>query len=416
MKPIQPAERFVAIDVLRGVALLGILVMNIQGFAMPMAAYFNPTALGPPSTVDFAIWTFSHLLFDQKFMTIFSLLFGAGIVIMTSRAEADGRRSALLHYRRMLALFVFGMLHAYLIWDGDILVLYAICGAIVFPFRRLRPRALVAMAVASFVIGSSIMVAAGSYLPSTPIEVRMEFTEFYAPGPEALQRETAAMRGSWRDQMAIRVPNSVEFQLEDIPLWGLWRAAGLMLAGMSLFKLRIVTGERSDRFYERLALGGFALGLPVIALGVIAMRNHRWEPLFSFFIAGQYNYWASMVVAGGWIGLIMLVWKRAPRPALAPLAAVGRMAFSCYILTSLICTFIFYGHGLGWFGYVSRPGQLAVTVAVWITLLIAAPLWLRRFRFGPLEWIWRTLTYAARQPFVREPGAGGINPSAAPLA
>jgi len=400
--PIGLHERYEAIDLLRGVALLGILVMNIQSFAMPMAAYFNPTALGDRGPVDFYVWVGSHLFFDQKFMTIFSWLFGAGIVLMTARAADRGVKPAAFHYRRMLALVVFGLIHAYLIWDGDILVLYSICGALVYPFRKLRPSILLGLGLLSLVIGSSVMVAAGVFLPQGSAEGMQEFQEFWAPTAEQLRRETLAFQGGWLAQMPVRTANSLEFQLSDIWLWGLWRAGGNMLIGMALLKWRVVTAELSEKVYRGLAMIGFGFGLPLIAAGVASMNAHDWETFHSFFIAGQFNYWASLLVASGWLGLTIALWRAGIAPGLmARLIAVGRTAFSCYILTSLICTLIFYGHGLGFYGHVSRPGQLAVTLAVWITLLIAAPLWLARFRFGPLEWLWRTLTYGERQPLRR---------------
>jgi len=393
---VQSGERYESIDFLRGVAVLGILVMNIQSFSMPMAAYFNPTALGDRGPIDFAIWTASHLFFDQKFMTMFSLLFGAGIVVMTTRAAERGARPAVLHYRRMFALLIFGLIHAYLICDGDILVLYSICGAIVYLFRRLSPVPLVAIALTSLIIGSGLLWYGGSQLPSAPEAARQEFIDFWAPSPQLLARETAAFRGGWLDEMPVRVENSLEFHTSDLWLWGVWRASAVMLIGMALFKWRVVTGERSAKFYAWMAIAGFLVGLPIIAYGAFTMNAHGWETFYSFFIGGLYNYWASLLVAGGWIGLLITIWRRAPRTLIAPFVAVGRTAFSCYILTSLICTTIFYGHGFGWFGYVSRPGQLLITLAVWITLLTVAPLWLRRFPFGPLEWLWRTVTYWER--------------------
>ncbi len=152
--------------------------MNIQSFAMPTAAYFNPTALGDRGPVDFYVWAFSHLFFDQKFMTIFSWLFGAGIVLMTARLREDASagqaaprsKPAVFHYRRMLALLVFGLIHAYLIWDGDILVLYSICGAIVYPLRKLRPMVLLGLGLLSLAIGSSLMIAGGLFIPQGPAE------------------------------------------------------------------------------------------------------------------------------------------------------------------------------------------------------------------------------------------------------
>lgn len=401
--PIGPRERYDAIDLLRGVALLGILVMNIQSFAMPMAAYFNPTALGDRGATDFAIWVGAHLFFDQKFMTIFSWLFGAGIVLMTTRAAERGVKPAAFHYRRMLALLIFGLIHAYLIWDGDILVLYSICGAIVYPLRRLRPALLLTFGLLSLAIGSSLMVSGGIFIPMGPPEAILDFQEFWAPTSAQLARETAAFQGAWLAQLTERAAHAFEFHTSDIWVWGIWRAGGNMLIGMALLKWQIVTGERSKPFYQRMAVIGFALGLPLIARGVVSMNAHDWETFHSFFIAGQFNYWASLLVAAGWVGLTILLWQSgAARWLTSRLIAVGRTAFSGYILTSLLCTLFFYGHGLGFYGHVPRPGQIAVTIAVWITLLVAAPWWLERFRFGPLEWVWRTLTYGARQPLRRD--------------
>ena len=401
--PIGLQERHDTIDLLRGVALLGILVMNIQAFAMPVAAYFNPTALGDRGPTDFYVWVGSHLFFDQKFMTIFSWLFGGGIVLMTARAAERGVKPAAFHYRRMLALLVFGLIHAYLIWDGDILVLYSICGAIVYPFRKLRPLVLVGLGLLSLAIGSSILVAAGLFIPQGPPEGMQEFQAFWAPTAEQLQHEITGFQGGWLAQMPIRGGHALDFHLSILWLWGLWRAAGNMLIGMALLKWRVVTGELPQNFYRDLAVIGFGFGLPLIAAGVVSMSVHDWETFYSFFIAGQFNYWSSLLVALGWVGFTISLWHVGfARGLSARLIAVGRTAFSCYILTSVICTFIFYGHGLGFYMHVSRPGQLAVTLGVWITLLIVAPLWLERFRFGPLEWLWRTLTYGERQPLRRD--------------
>jgi uncharacterized protein len=401
--PIGLHERHDAIDLLRGVALLGILVMNIQAFAMPTAAYFNPTALGDRGPADLYIWAFSHLFFDQKFMTIFSWLFGAGVVLMTTRAAERGVKPAAFHYRRMLALLVFGLIHAYLIWDGDILVLYAICGMIVYPFRNLRPLLQLALGLLSLAIGSSLMVAGGFLIPQGPAEAIADFQAFWAPTAEQLQRETLAFQGGYLAHLPVRAEHALEFHLSDIWLWGVWRASGNMLIGMALFKWKALTGELPQNVYRDVAVIGFGFGLPLIVGGIVSMNEHDWETFHSFFIAGQFNYWASLLVALGWVGFTISMWHAGIARGLATrLIAVGRTAFSCYILTSLICTFIFYGHGLGFYGHVSRRGQIAVTIGVWITLLIVAPLWLDRFRFGPLEWLWRTLTYGARQPLRRE--------------
>jgi uncharacterized protein len=382
--------------------VLGILVMNIQSFAMPFAVYFNPTALGPPPPLDFAIWMTSHLFFDQKFMTIFSLLFGAGILLMTTRAEARGGRVIWLHYRRMFWLLVFGLVHAYLIWYGDILVLYAICGSIVFLFRRWRPLPLTVTGLVVLAVSPTLMWLGFASMDSAPPEVRQEIVDFWSPSSALVQREIAAFQGGWLTQLPLRAEFAWGFHSFEIWMWGLWRAGGLMLIGMALLKWGVLTAARPRDFYPRLFVAGWLLGLPIILFGVVRMSQAKWEALYSFLIGFSYNYWGSVLVSLGWIGLFVSLWiTGAPGALAARLAAVGRTAFSCYILTSLICTFVFYGHGLGLFGRVGRPGQILLTLIVWTILLTVAPLWLERFRFGPLEWLWRTLTYGEKPPMRR---------------
>lgn len=191
----------------------------------------------------------------------------------------------------------------------------------------------------------------------------------------------------------------------EIWFWGLWRAGGLMLTGMALLKWRVLTGERARPFYTTLAAVGLACGLPLIAWGLVQNNAAGWT-LRVLFLGAQWNYWGSILVSLGWIGLILTVWRSgAARGFVNRLAAVGRMAFTCYILETLICTTVFYGHGLGLFGTVDRVGQMLVVLAVWAVLLAFAPLWLERFRFGPLEWTWRTLTYGRAESMTRRAAA-----------
>ena len=401
--PAATSDRHEVIDFLRGLALLGILILNIQAFAMPFAAYGNPTALGDRGPLDFALWTWSYVLFDQKFMTIFSILFGAGIALMTSRVEKRGGRVAWLHYKRMFWLLVFGLVHAYLIWHGDILVPYAICGMIVFFFRRLRPLPLAVIGMVVISVSPLLMVAAGRTMPNAPPEAVEELRNFWQPSPAVLQEEIDAFRGGWLTQMPKRAEFAFGFHAMFIWIWAIWRAGGLMLLGMALLKWGVLTAERHRDFYPRLWVAGWMLGLPLTLTAVVLMSRSGWELFYSFFVASNFHYYGSLLASLGWVGLFVSLWiTGALRGLAARLVAVGRMAFSCYILTSLICTFIFYGHGLGLFGRVGRPGQWLVTLIVWTILLIVAPLWLERFRFGPLEWVWRTLTYGERQPMVRE--------------
>lgn len=405
--PTRETDRHDALDVLRGFAVLGILVMNIQSFSQPFAGYFNPMAFGTPSTSDFTIWSLSHLLADQKFMTIFSLLFGAGVLLLTGRVEGRGGRPATVHYRRMFWLLVFGLLHAYLLWYGDILVLYAICGLFIYPARRLQPGTLAALGIGLLTICSALALAGGLTMPSWPPEEVREMTDtMWQPSAERMAREFAAFQGGWLAQQPLRAEYAQGFQLFEIWVWGIWRAGGVMFLGMALLKWRVLTGERPASFYTTLATAGFVLGLPVVATGLFFNHVNGWNVRDGFFLHAQWNHWGSLLVALGWIGLTIRVLKSgALTGVFNRLRAAGRMAFTCYIAETVLCTAVFYGHGLGLFGRVDRLGQLLITFAVWMAILVLAPLWLARFRFGPLEWAWRSLTYWCREPIKRKAGA-----------
>jgi uncharacterized protein len=400
--PVSESERLDSLDVLRGFAVLGILVMNIQMFTMPTAAYFNPYALGEPATRDLAIWSISHVLADLKFMTIFSMLFGAGVLLMTTRTVERGGSPVRLHYRRMFWLLLFGLAHAYLLWHGDILVLYAVCGMLLYGAREFSARTLVTLGLVVLAVGSMFAIMAALSMNRWPPEAVAEFELSWSPSASELATETAAFQGGYLGQLPTRASFSLEYQTFDLVAWGLWRAGGLMLLGMALFKLGVLPGARPTRFYTKLAGVGFGLGLPVVAWGQYQHHATGWNMRDSFFLVSQWNYWGSIMVSLGWVGLLLALRGSSATTALfARLSAVGRMAFSCYIFETLVCTLVFYGHGLGLFGRVDRVQQMAFTAGVWVILLVLAPLWLRRFRYGPLEWLWRSLTYGRVEPMVR---------------
>ncbi len=178
-----------------------------------------------------------------------------------------------------------------------------------------------------------------------------------------------------------------------------WRALGLMLVGMALLKWGVLSAERSTRFYTRLAVLGLGLGLPVVAYGIVRNFAAEWSIGYSFFLGSQFNYWGSIGVSLGYIALIMLVSQSSRFKGITRrLAAVGRMAFSNYLLQTVICTTLMYGHGFGLFGRVERWQQALIVIVIWIIQLAVSPVWLRHFRFGPAEWLWRTLTYWKPQP------------------
>ena len=401
-EPVRESERIVAVDVLRGFALLGILVVNIQAFSMPDATIFNPTAYGDLAGMNRWVWLLTHIFVEQKFMTIFSMLFGAGILLMTQRVEEKGLRSASLHHRRMTVLLAFGLMHAYLVWSGDILVWYALCGFCVYRYREREARSLIRFGLGVVAVASLLSLVFGWSMQFWPPESVDNLTQAFQPSPETIAENLAAYRGSWIREVVCRAPSSFQNQTFVFAVWGLWRAGGLMLIGMGLFKLGVFSAACSARFYALLAAIGVLAGIPAVVYGTYANFEAGWNIRYSFFLGSQYNYWGSILVSLGWVGLVMLVCKKGILSFVTSrLAAVGRTAFTNYLTQSILCTTIFYGFGLGLYGNVERVGQILIVFGVWILQLAVSPLWLRRFRFGPFEWAWRSLTYGRLQPMRR---------------
>jgi uncharacterized protein len=397
--PVSGSERIVALDVLRGFAVLGILLINIQAFSMVGATYLNPSANSMLQGAGYWVWAASFLLGDQKFMTIFSILFGAGIILISRRAEAKGVKAGWLHLRRQSTLLLFGMAHAYLIWSGDILVAYAICGLVAYLFRNRSPRTLIVVGMLVFAVSSGLSVMAQLSMPTWPAEAMAEQVADWAPGQEEIDAEIAAFRGGWAQQMTQRVPDTLMMQTIVFFFWAGWRAGGLMLVGMALFKLGVLSAERSAAFYRRWVMAGLPVGYAIVAWGIWRNTEAGFAFERSMFIGAQPNYWGSLLVSMGYISLVMLAIRNGWMAGLQRrLAATGRMAFTNYLTQSLIATFIFYGHGLGMFERVPRPGQLLVVAAIWGVQLLWSPWWLERFRFGPFEWLWRSMVYMKPQP------------------
>lgn len=398
-----PRARIVSLDLLRGIAVLGILIMNIQGFTMIGAAYINPDAYGDLTGLNKWVWIVSHVLASEKFMSIFSMLFGAGVVLFAENALAKGRKAGSLHYRRMFWLLVFGLLHAYLIWYGDILVAYSLCGMFVYLFRKKRPVQLIVLSAIFFVIPMLLMTGSGfttDYWPQESIDANMEQ---WKPDAKTAAHEVEVMQGGWLEQMEVRVEKAV-FMQTFLFLWNVfWRVTSMMLLGMALFKLGILAATRSRNFYLRMVLLGLIPGILLSSWGVHENFSRGWPMFYSMFFGSQFNYLGSVFTALGYIGIVMLIARSGCCNGFKIIfSAVGRMAFTNYILMSLICMFVFYGNGLGLFGEVSRGEQLLFVAGIWIVLLVISPLWLKSYRFGPLEWLWRVLTYWHLQPMKRE--------------
>ncbi len=384
---------------LRGVAIFGILFVNIGLFAAPAIAYLNPTAWGDFSGLNRVVWLLTHVFAELKFITLFSMLFGAGICLFAERIEARSERPAPVHFRRMGWLLLFGMAHAWLLWPGDILVTYFVCGCLVWWLRKRPARSLIRIGAALVLLPALLNLAGGLALRTQelPDEEARQMEAEWSPDEATLEAEVTAFRGGFFEQQPERAEQALEMQTVVLLFFSLWYCSGAMLLGMALYRLGIVQAEREDGFYRRLAVFGIACGLPLIGAGVWWNFAGGWAWQNSWLLGAVFNYLGAPLLALGYLGLVMLAVRSRLLPALQDrLAAAGRMAFSNYILQTLILTGIFYGHGLGLFGSVERTGQLLIVLAVVAFQLWLSPFWLGRFRRGPLEAVWRRVTYGSR--------------------
>lgn len=404
-RPVIAQERIAAIDVLRGFALCGVLLMNMQAFAMPFCAYMNPTSYGDFEGLGGLLWRINYLFADAKFITIFSMLFGAGILLMSTRAVERTGKSAGVHYRRMLWMALFGAIHGLCIWMGDILLFYSICGLIVFLFRRRRPWLLCTVGIVLYLIPVLLLANLPSFMEHMPEEEMKEMVNMWAPSAEVLESEIAAYRSGYLAQMPKRLETWLQM-FGFLLIFG-WRLLGVMLLGMAAFKCNMLSAGRSRRFYVTMVVVGFTVGIPLALVGMLKAQACEWDMLQCMGPVSLYNYFGSLFVAAAWIGAVMLLCKSSILPGLRDrLGAVGRMAFTNYIMHSVLCTLLFYGHGFGLYGRVGRPTQFAIVLGIIALQLWYSPLWLRHFKFGPLEWLWRSLTYWSRQPFRRAEAVG----------
>lgn len=398
------SQRISHLDILRGFALLGILIMNISAFSMPASAYANPASFGNLEGLNLWVWALNHTFADSKFMTIFSMLFGAGICLFAENAEKKHGSATALHYQRNFYLMLFGLAHAYLLWFGDVLFTYAVCGFLVYWCRNLSVKWLLTLAfiLVGFVSGYVWLIQMVIDIGEMPQEALDGMAKQWLPGEERQLREVTAYLGSLSEQYHERAKAAYLVQVEMLFSYSLWRVSGTMLVGMALYKTGVLSGERTTGFYVKMALLGCLSGLALSGYGAAQHIEHQFALEYSMLGGIQYNYWGSVFTALGYIGLVHLAIKANILVGLQQrLAAVGQMAFTNYIAQTLICTTIFYGHGFGQFGEIDRAPLMLIVLGVWVLQLWYSPIWLKTHRFGPLEWLWRTMTYRKRQPMAK---------------
>jgi uncharacterized protein len=386
-------DRLIGIDALRGVAVLGILLMNVQAFSMVPGAYEYPLAHMDMTGLNAQVWAIAHTFFSMKFITIFSALFGAGIMLMVGENKDTG-----VHYRRMLWLLAFGMAHAYLLWYGDILVPYALFGMLAVKARFWSAKKLLVWGFGFITLTGLLVIG----LFHAVMMMKGFDPDVMGMTAEELAANVAAHQTSYLTYLPGNAMLSAGSQLGVLIAFG-GRIIGVMFVGMALFKNGFLTGALKSSTYLGIALPSLLVGLGLSGWSA----EHALATNFALETAWQdsaANYVGSLIAALGYAALVMVICKSGWFSSVVNVfAATGRMAFTNYLTQTLIMTFIFVGApGLGLFGTIERIDQAKLVMAVWALQLIWSPLWLSRFRFGPFEWAWRSLTYGRLQPLLRK--------------
>ncbi len=445
LAPIGERQRIASLDVLRGLAIFGIFMVNMQFFAMPLGELFAPSVMPDPLREALAwvwlrealAWAFVKAFFEYKFISLFSLLFGAGLVVQMTRAKERGQPFVPLYLRRLAVLALIGLFHAFGLWYGDILFLYACVGALVLPLRNLSAKALLITAgciVGAFAALQVLLVAAifawTTWAPSDPqdppaeAQVTAQVDVWSESHPEAAERypwlavmldtqfniagekwraaETAAYRdGPWSDAMGFRAVCYV-LLVALAPFGYGWHVIAMFLAGAGLMKLELFSPSRVAA-QRRMCVLGFAFGLPIefgnAALAWAGTAEHRFELIG---LGASMHEIGSVALCLGLVGgVCLLVEAKALPRASRAVASVGRLALSNYLLSTVVSTFLMYWWGLGWFGGVPRLSQIGLVAAIYAGQVLLSIAWLKVFTIGPVEWLWRSATYLKVQPALR---------------
>ena len=426
IQPIRETDRILSLDVLRGSALLGILLLNIVGMGMHSASYFSPD-LNPTDgiselPINLAVWATIDVLFEGAMRALFSMLFGASIVLLATGPSARG---AAMFYRRNAWLLAFGLVDAYILfWTGDILVTYALAGFVLFRFRNASPRKLLISALVvlvlqtGFFVGWKYSLAIGQQaaveVASNPefgkpsavamADVWYDFESSYAVPSGAEEVELQQRRANYPNAFLFNARKATEMILGAIPAVLLWDALIMMLIGMALFKQSILDASKPPGFYIKLMVIGFGTGLAINVWEVYESARSGLQLLETFpYLKATYHV-GRLGMAFGWLGLILYVCQKSYwTKARHALAAVGRMALSNYLMHSVFALVLFSGAGFALVGELQRWMLYPIVALIWAIQLILSPWWLSRFQFGPCEWLWRSLSYRRMPPLRRVP-------------
>lgn len=388
--PVASSERVPGLDAVRGLALLGILLMNIEAFNGPLwlsGAGVDPRWVGMDRWLDTVI----YVVVQGSFFPLFSLLFGIGFALMGQRLGARGAAFVPIHLRRMAVLALIGLVHAVLVWSGDVLLTYALLGALLPALDRLSPRWLGLSGVLG-IAGTSglILLLAGLF---AVMALSPDAAAGWAPAMEAVRADVDAQaqaygHGSYLQAVVQRVQD-LGSNLQAVFLNG-GQVLGLFLIGAAMVRSgALVHRLAHDRLWWCLRWLAWPLGL---AASVLAWRLSPFNPPWEMQATAMLSQ-AIKTIAGSLMGLGWLAWGLHAQRWLSPLVPAGRMSLTTYLTQSVVCTLVFYGYGLGMFGRFSRTHEVVFVLCLYALQVVFAHLWLKAFQQGPMEWLWRVGTY-----------------------
>ena len=369
--PVAESTRITSLDLIRGVAVLGILLMNAVSFKFGHVPYWNLSAGGSETWLDWAVGIFGEIFVDQKFMGLFSLLFGAGIMLFIERAHARGGLAVRLNLWRNVLLLAIGLLHVQL-WDGDVLMIYALSAFVLLALRKLPSRSLVAIGAVLFLL---------------PIA-----NDFWM---QSIANSTdSSLTGIWTNPGA-----DIEEVIGLTPAFNYaMRGLGMILMGAGLYRFGFMNGGMSTRAYRTVAIAGIGSGLSLAALGVVLVAANDFSKEVAF-IGNIPNNLGTIPASLGYMSLIILWNQGSDNWLKRRLRAVGRIALTNYLAQSILGVLVLSVVLSD--VTVNRAGVLLFVLAVWALQLWWSQTWLDRYRFGPAEWLWRVATYRRAQPLRR---------------
>ncbi len=402
LTPTAEDDRIIALDVLRGFALFGVMLVNYELWFRTSPLRYMQNGSPFPGRANQIVDVLLPIFFEGRFMGLFAFLFGAGLAVQAERVAARGTGARTFLLRRLGVLFAFGLLHILLLWSGDILHIYAIVGGVLVGLvLARRPRtilvAILAFATFPLVVAMIVSLVRAGHRVSTVDPVA---DAALAAHVDAVVR--TMQQGSWLDIARARLVEYADF----VPSRLLAAGSSLLMAslGVVAWKTRILArpGEHR-RLMKWLVAAGLTLGLGQAAAHVALVRlpglaGH--DGLRRMVANGALLGQMATVLAYA-SGLVLLLHRSTTRPLLVWLAAPGRMALSNYLLQSLIGSWLFFGFGLGLYDRLGPAAAALIVVGVYLLQVAVSHLWLQRFRFGPVEWLWRSLSYGRAQPMTR---------------